>query len=396
MTARRDLKSIIRDRQRKTGEAYTAARSHVMRERAQLLGIPDAPASIAPASIAPASIAPAAIAPAAIAPASIAPASIAPASIAPASIAPASIAPPRRVEAAVLKVGDTSARIRVLGEDNQITLRSRDVWKIAPGHIITARIEKRWTFGDHAYASGRIEDARIDVARLGLVPLPLDGGDLEDLRKHYEPYRNPDPYAPLWRKLTAKPRRWYEMDAIAWGAFPDDGPDESPTSDAAELNARGDTKAAREILMNVALRDLRCLDAHAHLGNLLFDRWVEGAIVHYEIGVRIGELSLPTPFDGVLMWSALYNRPFLRCLHGYALCLWRLGRTDEAVSVFERILALNPNDNQGARFCWLDVRAGRTWEAAQQRDEAEQAEAARKARIRRSQLDGTSEDPRMN
>jgi tetratricopeptide (TPR) repeat protein len=119
-------------------------------------------------------------------------------------------------------------------------------------------------------------------------------------------------------------------------------------------------------------------------------------MVHYEIGVRIGELSLPTAFDGVLAWSALYNRPFLRCLHGYGLCLWRLGRTDEAVSVFERMLALNPDDNQGVRICRHDVRAGLTWEAAQERDDAEQAKAARKARIRRAQLDGTSEDPRMN
>lgn len=25
---------------------------------------------------------------------------------------------------------------------------------------------------------------------------------------------------------------------------------------------------------------------------------------------------------GVPPWSALYNRPYLRCLHGYGLCLW--------------------------------------------------------------------------
>ena len=38
MTAFRDLKRIIRERQSKTGESYTAARVHVMRERAALLG----------------------------------------------------------------------------------------------------------------------------------------------------------------------------------------------------------------------------------------------------------------------------------------------------------------------------------------------------------------------
>lgn len=64
------------------------------------------------------------------------------------------------------------------------------------------------------------------------------------------------------------------------------------------------------------------------------------------------QLYRSTPFD--LPWSGLYNRPHLRCLHGYGLCLWRLGRYDEVSAVFERILALNPNDNQGARFCLFD------------------------------------------
>jgi hypothetical protein len=37
MTAHRDLKKVIRERQKKTGESYTAARTHVMRDRAELL-----------------------------------------------------------------------------------------------------------------------------------------------------------------------------------------------------------------------------------------------------------------------------------------------------------------------------------------------------------------------
>ena len=40
MTANRDLKRIIRERQGRTGESYTAARAHVMRERVALRGPP--------------------------------------------------------------------------------------------------------------------------------------------------------------------------------------------------------------------------------------------------------------------------------------------------------------------------------------------------------------------
>ena len=41
MTAHRDLKKIIRQHQSKIGESYTAARAHVMRERAERLGLSD-------------------------------------------------------------------------------------------------------------------------------------------------------------------------------------------------------------------------------------------------------------------------------------------------------------------------------------------------------------------
>jgi len=60
------------------------------------------------------------------------------------------------------------------------------------------------------------------------------------------------------------------------------------------------------------------------------------------------------------LWS-IYNRPYLRCLHNYGLCLWRLERFEEARRVFERNVAFNPNDNQGSRFCLQDVLEGRRW-----------------------------------
>ena len=53
-----------------------------------------------------------------------------------------------------------------------------------------------------------------------------------------------------------------------------------------------------------------------------FERSPERALVHYESGVRIGELSLPAGFEGLLVfvWGRLFDRPFLRCLHSYGLC----------------------------------------------------------------------------
>ncbi len=64
------------------------------------------------------------------------------------------------------------------------------------------------------------------------------------------------------------------------------------------------------------------------------------------------------PEIDVLPRSVIANRQFLRCKHGYNLCLWRLDRSKEVEHIFERILWLNPLDNQGVRFLINKVKAG--------------------------------------
>lgn len=141
--------------------------------------------------------------------------------------------------------------------------------------------------------------------------------------------------------------------------------DTDPILMAVELGEAGDTTGARWHLMDLLETDLRCLDAHAHLGSFAFPRSPRKAIRHFDVGVRIGELSLPDGFDGVLAWGLIDNRSFLRCLHGSGLCLWRLGRFGEAGAVFERLLWLNPLDNQGVRFVLPEVLKGVEWRSDQ-------------------------------
>ena len=80
------------------------------------------------------------------------------------------------------------------------------------------------------------------------------------------------------------------------------------------------------------------------------------------MGLRIGKLSLSGNFDGLLPWSPIDNQPFLRCMHGFGLCCWRLGRFEEAEHVFDRMLWLNPSDHQGVRFLIDPVHARTLWE----------------------------------
>ena len=139
-------------------------------------------------------------------------------------------------------------------------------------------------------------------------------------------------------------------------------PESDPIGVSIDLKDSGNTMGAREVLMELCAADLRCLDAHAHLGNLAFDLMPYDAARHYEVGFRIGELALPDGFNGVLPWGHIDNRPFLRCMVGFGLCLWRMGRFSEACQIFDRMLWLNPSDNQGVRFLIDDVRVKRAWE----------------------------------
>jgi hypothetical protein len=265
------------------------------------------------------------------------------------------------VKLAVLAVRDRAARCRDPNTAQTVTLRAERIWHVFPGEIATVRPHKEWNYSGHAYLYGDIESVVLDAAALGLEPLKLENVWMWDPREHYwgEPgEESGDWAAPI---MARGPRPEFRMERVLPGEDPDD-PFWDPIIEAVELEESGNHKDAHNVLMDLCQADLRCLDAHAHLGNLMFESLAKAAIRHFASGLRIGELSLRDDFDGLLPWGHSDNRPFLRCLHGYGLCLWRLERVDEAGKVFQRMLWLNPADNQGARFLLSDVQANMTWE----------------------------------
>jgi len=264
------------------------------------------------------------------------------------------------VDLVVLAIKERAARCRLPDSGRIITLRAGSLHRVVPGQIATIEPNKHWRHNGHPYLSGKIVAARIDAVALGLTPLKLNEyGDWNPAQEYWgeegEPVEN-------WaRPIIARgPRPMFEMEQVLPGSDPEDF-DSDPIVEANDLKEMGDTAGAQEILSKMLEADLRCLDAHAHLGNMLFRTSPHWALSHYEVGVRIGELSLGRDFDGVLAWDLIDNRPFLRCMQGYGLCLWRLERWDEAAGVFERMLWMNPSDNQGIRFLLPDVRARQAW-----------------------------------
>jgi len=266
----------------------------------------------------------------------------------------------RDVELIAVAVKGNAVSCRIAGKGRVITLRPAGLWDVVPGEIIIVASRKQWRYGGHPYLSGEIKAWRLDIPGLGLRPLKLQESGVWDPKDHY--WGEPDEPIEEWAKpiISRGPRPEYEVEQVLPGEDPDD-PDTDPILEAVDLKAAGDSLGAQRKLMGLLAADLRCLDAHAHLGNFVFDHFPEKAIRHYEVGVGIGELSLGEGFNGVLHWGNIDNRPFLRCLHGYGLCLSHLGRVEEAEKVFTRILWLNPTDNQGVRFLLGEIREGKVW-----------------------------------
>jgi len=104
----------------------------------------------------------------------------------------------------------------------------------------------------------------------------------------------------------------------------------------------------------LALKALRmdpdCIEAYEYLGAL--EPIPETAILYYKNGIEIGKrIFAKTHFKTGIgnFWMIHETRPFMRCLQAYADCFKDMGRYHDAVSVYEEMISLNPNDNQGVR-----------------------------------------------
>jgi len=243
-------------------------------------------------------------------------------------------------EAVVFRRSNAGARVRVLATGEVIAVRASNLWHVMPGHVVTVDVRLRGRVGGLLVGEGVVSNPRVDVPALGLPPLKvLERGAIRIAS------------APVEVKA-------YVMEQVP----PLVGSDSDPICDAAHRKRHGDMRGAIGLLQDVLGEDLRCLDAHAHLGNWAFPTLPAHALLHYEIGVAIGDHALGPAFTGALLWSLLDNRPFLRCLHGQGLALWRLGRLEEAAQVFERLLRLSPTDELNAERKRTEVLAGTAWD----------------------------------
>ncbi len=248
------------------------------------------------------------------------------------------------VELIVLACKSNALRCRLLGSTREVTLRTA-VREEIPGSIITVTPRKQWTHARHPYLSGDVSAVRIDASVLGLVPLRL--------------HRENDSKGGAGRDEGASGKHAeYRLQQAAPAANGDAG--SNLLVEAQERLDAGEYAETDELLTKALALDLRCLEAHAMLGTRNLSHWPALALEHFELGVAIGSLTVRAEFDGILPWRLPDNRPFLRCLHGMARTLVRLGRGDTAAAVFRRLLRLDPADPLAARASLAALDAEKT------------------------------------
>ena len=130
---------------------------------------------------------------------------------------------------------------------------------------------------------------------------------------------------------------------------------------ALEADDQGDSATAERIALDVVRKCPNHIDALHHVSLWLDERVDDlAAYVFCQAAVAIGLHAISANFDlgrCHIPWSYLRNRPFLRAYHALARHRIEQQSWDDAILILGRLLAVNPNDDQGVRYeipdCWF-------------------------------------------
>jgi len=117
-----------------------------------------------------------------------------------------------------------------------------------------------------------------------------------------------------------------------------------------EFLDQGDEEEAGRYFFKSIEIDSTYADGYNHLGNIAWRKldWKQAESL-YRKALECAEPEVKDIPTGEF-WGILETRPYMRALHGLGLTAWKQGRLEEAVNIFQQMLKLNPNDNQGARY----------------------------------------------
>jgi len=244
---------------------------------------------------------------------------------------------------------------RLIEGDGQLKRPTSRTSKIVDVTDATLSISKIASFKDGSKAAIQIDNVKtLKIKSFGKWNPKKELFD--DLDENEEQLSHP--YDEI---LNAKERPIWEMENILPGLK--SGDFHCPIGVGIDMLDSGDWNGAIKYMKNLLLEDARCLDAYAHLGSWYFEADdLNKAKNFYKTGVAVGLKSISNKINDVFPWGLIDNRPFLRCLHGLGITLYRQRNVVDAMAIFQKMIWLNPRDNQGARFLIDSLIKGVKWE----------------------------------
>jgi len=218
----------------------------------------------------------------------------------------------------VLKLNNMGYRTRELETGKIVSVQSAIDFKTFELDTITVEIEKEWEFKKTFFVAGTIIKSELILENIDIPPLEYDKVNIHGYEfKDYTGYGFFRPNVdPIVEAIEMEPKDRYDALGRLWEKLP------------------------------------QCIDALVQMGNMSFDstRAFRSAFNCYSGAIYIAEQRLPLDDEAQFLWNSLNNRPYLRALLGLTLWHWKNGDFDKAVVLADKILMLNPGDNQGARF----------------------------------------------
>ncbi len=187
------------------------------------------------------------------------------------------------------------------------------------GEWFELTVERAWRFGGGNYLKGEVTRCWLDLQALALPALGLlYEGPWTVAGWLHDSGLEPDDLEPAYEAVLAAPeRRQVEMERVSPEPLTGLELEEDAILESIAWRDMGDPMHAERLLSELLRQDLRCVDAHAHLGNLHMEGYwgrprPERARRHYQVGVAIGESTLAPDGSDVTPEGLIDNRPYLR------------------------------------------------------------------------------------
>jgi tetratricopeptide (TPR) repeat protein len=240
--------------------------------------------------------------------------------------------------------------------------RKPEAWAAALTYVYE-RLRMSWVSQDGVADAFGVTGATIShkyremAETLGLVL--LDGRYVpEAMRARIQREAGPFPEDLPLLEAPSGPRGWRPpVEQIE--AFQDwlEERDQGPLRRAQDLVYEGwerldDVESAERCFRDALQLDPTLADAHTGLGQIAEEHGhLEQAEAHYRRAYELAREALGTESPSAFhWWGELETRPYMRARQGLGWIYWITGRFREAIGEYEALLALNPNDNQGARY----------------------------------------------